>query len=393
MRSPICLTICLAVLAALNLPALAAPYIPRDGKQVVEHLPARLSPAQRNMQAWRQRLSAQPNDLDAATTLARLYIERARQDGDPRYLGYAQAALAPWWNMADPPVAARLLRATLLQSTHQFPAALADLNVVLKEDRGNAQAWLTRATVLQVQGQYAQAKQSCLHLLALAPPLIAQTCLANVASLNGEADAAYRDLSAAYAKQSEGAGLGDWVPSLLAEMAQRRGDARSAQYWYGQAFKQAEPDSYLLAAYADFLLEQRRAAEAALLLRDKTRVDALLLRYALALQATHDPAAAEQIELLQQRFDAAGLRGDSVHRREQARFELELKHNPAAALALARANWEVQKEPADARIYLQAALAAGQHAAAAPLVDWLRQNRLQDSGLQALLALWQRSAS
>lgn len=54
------------------------------------------------------------------------------------------------------------------------------------------------------------------------------------------------------------------------------------------------------------------------------------------------------------------------------------------ALALAADNWALQREPRDARILLEAALAVGDPAAAAPVLDWLRRHRLEDRQLAAL---------
>ena len=36
-------------------------------------------------------------DADTALRLARRYYAEPAAEGDPRYLGYAQAALGPWW--------------------------------------------------------------------------------------------------------------------------------------------------------------------------------------------------------------------------------------------------------------------------------------------------------
>ena len=71
------------------------------------------------------------------------------------------------------------------------------------------------------------------------------------------------------------------------------------------------------------------------------------------------------MEQLRDRFEASRLRGDRVHLREEARFTLHLLNDPKAALKLAQENWQVQKEPADVRILLEAALAA--HDAAASM--------------------------
>jgi hypothetical protein len=80
------------------------------------------------------------------------------------------------------------------------------------------------------------------------------------------------------------------------------------------------------------------------------------------------------------------LRGDSVHRREQARFELALRKDPAAAVRLAKQNWMVQKEPADLRILADAAAASGDPEAARMVRDWMRSSRIEDRGLAASAA-------
>jgi hypothetical protein len=64
---------------------------------------------------------------------------------------------------------------------------------------------------------------------------------------------------------------------------------------------------------------------------------------------------------------------------------LHLLDRPRAALELARRNWATQREPADARILLEAALAANDPAAAQPVLDWLGRTGLEHVGLQALV--------
>jgi tetratricopeptide (TPR) repeat protein len=384
-KSVLQISITLWLLVAAVAPVHAAPYIPQSGAQVIERLPSRNDPALRELKRLRAELAANPDNLALALDLARRYINQAREEGDPRYTGYAQAALSPWWNLPQPPAQVRVLRATILQSTHQFQEALADLNAVLKSDRNNAQALLTRATILQVQGEYQEARKSCAKLAGLVDELIVQTCLSNVASLNGDAANSYAALHAALKRNPAAPpGIKTWVLTLLGEMAARRGDSAAAETHFKQALALGSADSYLLGAYADFLLDQDRPAEVVQLLKDKTRVDSLLLRYAIALKAQKSPSASEPVQALTARFTDAMLRGDTVHQREQARYELELTGNPAAALKLAQQNWQVQKEPADARIFLEAALAAQDKAAARPVLDWLQKTGLQDQALNKL---------
>ena len=387
MMPPSLLLRCLgAALACLVLPLHAAPYIPTDGKQVVERLPSRLDPVQRDLLRLRTELNKTPNDVALASTLAQRYIEQARVDGDPRYLGYAEAALAPWWKLASPPEQVLVLRATVRQSTHQFQEALADLDQAVKRDTDNAQAWLTRATVQMITGDFGAAKASCMRLYSRAPQLVVQTCLSNIANVSGQGPASYQQLAAALAAQRDATpAIRVWVATLLGEMAARAGDNAGADRYFRQALAVDQADSYLLAAYSDFLLDQGRAQEVARLLKDKTRADALLLRYALALHALRADGAAAQVDALRARFDAAMLRGDTVHQREQARFELALRNDPALAVKLAMLNWDVQKEPADFRILADAAAASGDALARALVVNWLKLSGLQDKTVEPAL--------
>ena len=110
-----------------------------------------------------------------------------------------------------------------------------------------------------------------------------------------------------------------------------------------------------------------------MLLENETRNDALLLRLALAEQALPGSQAAYMRHRsdLSARFAAARARGDTLHRREEARFRLAIENDANAALALARANWAVQREPADLRVLADAARAAGDRAAREMVAEWI----------------------
>ena len=377
--------------------SVAAPFVPAHDDDVVEQLPARIgSPDQRRQQRLAQeRLKRQPAQLPLALQLAREAIDRARRLGDPRELGQAQAALAPWWTSTSPPPAVRLLRAVILQSQHAFPAALQDLDVLVRPGGDvplplRAQAELTRASVLQVQGRWPEAEAGCTRLaspvyasLGAAVQWPARACLAELASLQGRSRQASRDL-ASLARDNAPA----WLTLMRAELAERRGEP-AAEALFRQALRRDDPadqgvaDVYSLAALADWLLDHRRAAEVVPLLAGREDADALLLRLAIAWRATGDPRAVGAIRTLGERFDAAALRGDRSHGREQARFELDLQDAPAAALPIAQANWAVQKEPADALVLLRAAEAAHAPAAADPVRQLVSQSGWEDVRLMA----------
>jgi tetratricopeptide (TPR) repeat protein len=368
------------------LTAQSEPYIPKDASQLLERLrTTAFDPLQHQLRELRAKLSSNPTNSILAAQVARCCIDKYRSDTDPRYLGRAEAALAPWWNAAKPPVSILVLRATIKQSQHDFTNSLADLDLAIHLEPRNAQAWLTRATILTVLGNYDAARKACIPLAQLAPGLIAITAAANVACLSGGAQRASSLLRAAIdGNPSASPSEKLWALTLLAETYERLGNKPDAQRCFTSAMALAQPDPYLLGACADFLLDEGHPAEVVDLLKNQTRADGLLLRLTLAEAAIvpHPGEYQAHVDSLAARFEAGHLRGDFVHQREEARFQLELLHNPQEALRLAEANWKVQHEPADARIFLEAARAAGKAEAALPAVTFAQTNKLEDIALK-----------
>ena len=366
----------------------AEPFLPADGAQVLERLRTKpFDPATHALHELRARLAADPANPQVACQFARQCIELSRSEANPRYLGRAQGALARWWDEPTPPVDVLVLRATIKQSQHDFTNALNDLDLALRLDHGNAQAWLTKATVLTVLGDYDGARRACMPLGQLTTGLIALTATVSVACLNGQAESSC-DLLRRALQNDPKASAGDklWALTVLGENSARLGHLAEAENDFKSALALGEHDPYLLGAYADLLLDQDRNQEVADLLESEVTADPLLLRLTLAEAAlVPQPASyAEHMASLQARFEAGHLRGDFVHQREEARFTLELLHQPLAALRLAQTNWQVQREPADIRILLAAAQAAGEPAAAQPALNFIREKHLQDVQLDKI---------
>ena len=386
-----------AAAAAAASPDASDLQFPTRDDLVVERLPAHVGDAAQRRaaraaeRAQRDALARHPDELGLALQAAWDALGRGRLRGDPRELGVAEAALAPWWSLADPPPAVRLVRATIRQSQHDFAAARADLDALLADGAAvppvlRAQALLTRAGVNQVLGNLDAARDDCRRLadprlagLGAEVRLHALACAAELDGLQGHdelAAAALARLAGAPDAQSAAATAGSpapaWLALMRAELAQRRGDAVAGALF--DAARAANPDIYTLCAEADWLLEQRRPADALALLQGHDAADPALLRIAIALRrlhGAHDARTVAAVTQLGERFDASLLRGDRSHGREQSRYELELRGDPRTALALAQRNWSVQREPADALALVQAARAAHRAGAAAPVWSYL----------------------
>ncbi|HEY5943975.1 MAG TPA: hypothetical protein VIV40_00715, partial [Kofleriaceae bacterium] len=278
-----------------------------------------------------------------------------------------------------PPEDVLLLRATIEQSLHQFGAARADLDQLIARRPDDVQAHLTRAVVATVRADYGAARESCAALHRLAAPLIAMTCQAPLDALAGDVDGAYHRLAAAITSRTP-AELRAWASTTLAELAIQNGDDPLAAEHLRSVLAIDPDDAYARAALADIL----SPAEASALLAGYETIDTLLVRRAIAEARAHGPEAAKLVRAMRERFVAAAERGDQVHLREQARFVLAVDSDPDRALVLARRNWDVQKELADARLLVEAAVEARQPSAAAPVIEWARVTGVRD----ARLARW-----
>jgi len=366
--------------ASARLPfAYRPPYTPATDAEVLQEVPSPADPKVAQMRSLRAALDAAPQDLNAAIRLADSYIDYSRQIGDAHYAGYAEAVIGPWRTGAAPPAAVLLTEATILQYRHQFEPSRELLQATLKLDARNAQAWLTLATLDMVQGRYETARKDCAQVMSTAGLELGSACLGNLLSYTGQARQSLALLrQSALSGGRVSATYQAWIDGLIAETAERLGDWPLAEANYRSALQQLPRDNFLLVAYADLLLDRGRPSEVLPLLADQAQSDTAFLRLALAEAALHAPAAPQYAWMMAARFEALRQRGSDYFGREEARFALQLQHDPQTSLELAKRNWAVQRAPWDARVLLEAALAAHQPHAADTVVAFIEQTKLED---------------
>lgn len=381
------LSIAVCGLLAGTAPAHAAPFRPADDAQVLEQLPTRLlSSEQQSLRQLRDQLRATPGNAAVAAELAGNYYRLAQRTGDPRYVGYAQSVLAPWPAGSDAPNAIRTVRALVAQFLHDFDGALNDLDAVLLAEPGDVGARSYRAIIHLVKADYDRARADCVELERHIKGLVASACLPTVAAVNGQAKAALTRLTSLLSRYPAAPNNEKlWVFNRLAEIAQRLGRPQEADAYYRRALGLGITDQYLLATYAEFLLDQNRPAEVVELLKAQVQNDVLLLRLALAEKALDLPGVAAHRGMLADRYAASRQRGDKLHLADEALFALHFAGQPASALKLAQENWGLmQREPSDARILIEAALAARDAAGAKAALDWLRTTGHEDVTIRQL---------
>ena len=369
-----------AIAAPTRAARAAVPYTPAEPTGIVAHVPPR-EPAE---VAARAALAASPDDVELAVELARADVARYRKLADPRYLGRAQATLARWWTAVEPPTEVLLLRATIAQATHAFAAARADLDRLIAREPAHVQAHLTRAVVATVTADYAAARASCTALHDRVPAVVVAACEAPLDGLAGRAEAAYARLAAA--PRGNDPAVRGWALTALAELAIQLGRFEDARAHLREALVVDADDSYARNLLADVLLATDREVEASALLAGRDAIDSHLVRRAIAEHAAGGSDAARLVGAMRERISAAAARGDRIHLREEAMFALAVDDNAPLAVALARDNWEVQKELADARLLAAAAAAAGDLDAAAAVRMWARTTGVRDVWLDRALA-------
>jgi predicted Zn-dependent protease len=369
--------ISVVVAVALGAAATFSAAAPRraDPDLVVLHVEP-LSPARRSTVASLQ---------EALDTVAEL-LDAGRRTGQARYAGRAEAMLDSWRSRAAGSARWHVLAADLRQYRHEYSRALSLLGRALELEPRNTRALLMRAAIHQAQGNYRPARKDCATLVGFGESLLGSTCLAQVLGLTGQLDGAIRLLDSLLKNSGADAppSIRSWMLSALADMHERRGNPRIAESLLREALAIEPRSLYLELTLADLLLAQDRPVDATGVLGDLPLIPAVRLRIAAAEHALGEPVAAH-LEHVLRAFNDSRLRGERLEQQELARFA-RLQNNTREALAAARANWSLQREPVDLRLLIAAAIDARDGKTLREAQEWMKLTGYQDALAETWLA-------
>ena len=377
-----------AVLCGLPVTTLASePFTPANDETVLETLTFSLLERRSEITELRQEIAANPTNETIAVHAGQRFVAMGNQAGDPRFYGYAHAAIRHWWKDATPPAEILALRAKLKEKDHRYDEALADLHKLLTLQPQNAQALIEVANIYRVQGKYENAFEACERLSQFAGRVPTTLCRAPLQAATGKARDALESIEAALPEaKAKWPNTVAFMDKIRVQIAQSLGDTEHAEQYFRDSLQSNPRDSYTLRAYADFLLDQERNDEAFALAKDHVQDNGLLLRAAIAADRIGEELLSKKWQKeLQSRFEEIRLRGGRPHGRFESRFLLELKREPRSALRTALSNWEKQKELRDTRNVLEAALAANEPSAAQPVVSFLEKYGTEDVILRRLV--------
>jgi len=387
----------------------ATPFRPTDPGFVVAELPGGSSRA-RDGSARQLELSR--SDPQLAAQLAGALLEQARLSAQPQLYGRAESVLAPWIARPTVPAPLLILEANILQQRHEFAAAIALADRAIAQDPRSGQARLMRANVHIVTGDYEHARPDCAWLLGSGEQWTGSVCIAQVLGSTGQLERARALLERLMAGDAAGPsgqrqlGQGQigqgptdevlaWTLSVRADLALRAGALPEAQDLLTRAVALAPASDYTRLALADVLIARNLLAPAVDILGTARPSVGVLLRRAIAQSRTDAGHTPDSLSELEERLNVSAQRGERTHLREETRLALEFPHDGAdgrrSALALARDNFNAQRETEESRLFARAAIVARDPAALATLKEWLRHSHYEDLVVDQLLRSGQPS--
>lgn len=338
-------------------------------------------------QAWR----AQPQNLDAALAYARAVFTLGLTEGDLRWFGSAKAALTPWWQATDLPADGFFLRGLVKQGFHAFDAGLQDIQQAIAKAPRRAEFWSWRFALHLLLADMAAARQDTEEMARLFGPQEAQVYRAVLLYRTGQPQPAIGLLNTAIrAAQFQDPSSQVWLGFHLGEAHRVAGQPDQALAVWGKQL-QASPQSHLLRLSLSELLNQQgqyrqaRAVATAAHAATSSMTDALLMQALLASRGLKDADEARLASQMDARLKSQALRQEALIERPKLIYQIAYGQNLAAGLALSIENWRLQKEPPDAVLFAQAALALGQARAAEPVVLWAEKTGYTDPQLTPLL--------
>lgn len=362
------------------------PTVPKSDDVVLQRLPKTLSLNRDRMASIRERLAADPENVELAVAAAQGFIKMGNDESDPRFYGYARAAIETWWPAKAPSAEIAKIRAKLKEKDHLYLEAISELEELLQRHPRDIQAWVEVANLYRVVGDYEKAWAASQQLDKIADPTTQLVCRAPILAATGRAEEALDLLQKLESSELKREELTPWIVTTQAGIAASLGEVKKADSLYRKALQLNSGSVHLKRTYADFLIDYQQEEPVLALLAEHLNDNGCLLLLAVAANRLGKDDLTSRLKTkLAVRFKEIRLRGSLPHGRFESRYELALNGDPERALEIALENWKLQKEIRDSRAVLESALAAGKPNIAKPAIEFLQQSGCQDAAIIQLI--------
>jgi hypothetical protein len=323
--------------------AIAAPggtVLTFDGLEQIDHA----------IGIWTGNLNRETRDFFASDNLGLLYEARARLTGDVQDYDRARQAMEHTLAIVPADNTARVVHARVLASLHDFPAALAEAQAIVRADPTQLAALGTLGDAELELGDVAAAAASYAALAKAAPGNEAVDArLSRLAFIEGHPEQARQLAQRAYdeavAHGTTGTGL-SWYAYVLGTLATTAGEPADALAWFQKAASDW-PGSFLALggeARAEAALGQTAAA-----IRDDLASIAISPQPDTLAQLGDLYGLEGQAKLADQQYATVEAIGQlqltaQVFNRQLALFSINHDHDAAQALTLAQNELALRKD-------------------------------------------------
>lgn len=329
-----------------------------------------LSGTDQQIFSYQQIVDEQPDNLDAAAVLGELFLQKARESGDPAFYGRAEARFDGVLGRDPAHLSARVGMGTLLLAQHRFAEAL-ELGEQTHADYPTVARVYGVIADAQIElGRYDEAVATVQQMVDVRPDLASYSRVAYLRELYGDTAGAIEAMDQAVRAGGPSRENSEWARVQLGNLHFSRGDLAAAERSYSQALANLPGYVHALAGQARVRAAQGRH-EAAIDLYEQAVATLPLPEFVIALGELYEAAgrpedAARQyalVEGMQRLFQAQGAEVDL----ELALFQAD-HGDPAAAVALARTAYERRPGIRGAEALAWALHRAGEHSEAQALI-------------------------
>lgn len=371
--------ILLLLAVGLSAQASSEAYTPSNDATVVAVLPTSMAIPQ--LAAMRAAARSNPENPVAASDLAAAYLQFARQYSDARGYSLALQSLSTAKAAHPDALELSLLQARALRGLHEYSQALFILDETVHRHPESGQAWLDRANLLHLLGRFQQSEQSCRPLLVSASSLIARTCLAQARGGYLPPAESYRELLPIWQRHQYRAapGIRIWSLHVLAELAERSGNADAAKRHLLTALDLDETDRETRLALDSLHLREKRsnAVYSQISYTSKSGIDSATWIRALAANPG-DTAAQSQLN----RYFAGLSRRGPIHERSYLEYLFWVLDAPPKTADVAAAVFAQQKGAEDIWLAYRSAVRTNNPSLKARIEGWMQQTGYQDARLR-----------
>lgn len=305
------------------------------------------------LQFYQQRVARDPDDFSTYNRLGQVYLQKARETGEPSYYDLAEKALRKSLELVSrqpAAVTAMTYLAAVLFAKHQFQAALHAARQALLLDPNDLLPYAVVGDAYIELGEYERAAQAYERLRRQPDSFSAASRLAYVRFLHGDPHEALRlagkatELAVAASAPAENVA---WTQTEQGQLRFHVGDLPGAETAYQQALKTYPGYHRALAGLAQVRAARRRYAEAIVLYRQASAAIPLP-DYVAALGDVY--AKVGSAEESKKQYDLVeyiafvNTLNRTLYNRELALFYADHERKLPEALELARRELEVRKD-------------------------------------------------